>query len=200
MGRKIGVFRRFNWYLIKKFSFGIKRNYPFRTSAVFARNYFKGIPINCIEIGTHRGESAEYLLNKNPNIIKIYCIDPYFEDWMTDGQPAPIHLAHAKKRLKRFGKKVEFIKKTSKDAADIFRDNSIDFIYIDGPDDYESIKKDIEDYYLKIKEKGIISGHDINRPSVTMAVLEFCRKYHHDLIIKEMDWIVVKKKSLHNDF
>ena len=36
-----------------------------------------------VEIGTCRAESTAFLLDKCPNIIKLYTIDPYkaYEDW-----------------------------------------------------------------------------------------------------------------------
>ena len=177
---------------MKKFHLGIKMNYPFRTSAIFVKKYFKGKSINCIEIGTHRGESAEFLLKTNPNIEKIYCIDPYEKEFIIDGKSASIHFKKAKKRLSKFNAK--FILKTSDDAVKLFSKNSIDYIYIDGLHTYEQVKKDIENYFLILKKGGIMSGNDIENPQITKALCEFCCKYKQFPIIKDMDWILIKNK------
>jgi len=187
----INPIRRINWFLMKKFQFGIKRKYPFRTSATFVKKYFKGKPINCIEIGTHRGESAEFLLRTNPNIQKIYCVDPYEKEFIIDGKSASIHFRKAKKRLSKFN--VKFVLKTSDEAVKLFKKNSIDYIYIDGLHTYKQVKKDIENYFPILKKGGIMAGNDIERPQIVKALFEFCKEKNQEPIIKEMDWIFIKK-------
>lgn len=196
LSKKINFLRKINWDLMKKFSFGLKRDYPFRTSTIFAKKYFKGKgDLIAIEIGTHRGESAEYLLNKMPCIKRLYCVDPYDKNFVLDGEFAPIHFNVAKKRLKKFSHKCEFIKKTSDNALKILKQKGIkaDFIYIDGLHTYEQVKRDIENYFPLVKKEGIISGHDIQDKEVTKAIFEFCCKNRIIPLIREMDWIIVKK-------
>jgi predicted O-methyltransferase YrrM len=41
-----------------------------------------------------------------------------------------------------------------------FNDNSISAIFIDGDHSYSGVKKDLENWYPKIKPGGIVSGHD----------------------------------------
>lgn len=187
----INPIRKINWFLMKKFHFGIKRNYPFRTSATFVKKHFKGKPIICIEIGTHRGESAEFLLKINPNIEKLYCIDPYEKEFIIDGKPASIHFRKAKKRLSKFN--VRFILETSDDAVKHFKKNSIDYVYIDGLHTYEQVKKDIENYFPILKKGGIMAGNDIGKPRIAKVLFEFCNKKKQEPIIKEMDWMFIKK-------
>ena len=198
MSGKINPLRKINWYLMKEFNFGLKRDYPFRTSTIFAKEYFKGKDnLIAIEIGTHRGESAEYFLNKIPFIKKLYCIDPYDKNFVIDGEFAPIHFNVAKKRLKKFSHKCEFIKETSDNALKILKQKEIkaDFVYIDGLHTYEQVKRDIENYFPLVKREGIISGHDIQNEEVTKAVFGFCCKNKIIPLIKEMDWIIIKKSK-----
>jgi hypothetical protein len=46
-------------------------------------------------------------------------------------------------------------------------------VFIDGDHSYEGVKKDLNNYYSKVKTGGIFSGHDINLQSVQQAVREF---------------------------
>lgn len=202
MSKKINFLRKINCYLMKKFNFGLKRNHPFRTSTIFAKEYFKDKDnLIAIEIGTHCGKSAEYFLNKIPFVKRLCCIDPYDKNYIIDGKPAPIHFNTAKKRLRKFSHKCEFIRETSDNAIKILNQRGIkaDFVYIDGLHTYEQVKRDIENYFLLVKEEGIISGHDIQDEKVTKAVVEFCFKNKIRLLIKEMDWIIIKKsENLHD--
>ena len=79
----------------------------------------------------------------------------------------------------------------------MFDDDSIDFIYIDGRHDYESIKLDLELYLPKLKNGGIIGGHDYNKknwPEVCRAVNEVIGEPHK--IFKDSSWIYKSKHSI----
>lgn len=161
-----------------------------------------------IEIGVHDGWHALDLMESLP-IQKLYLIDPYLEykDYYESvGNPRKTQKALnermevAKKITKKFGNRVEFIRKFSDDAAKHFKDNSIDFIYIDGNHQYEFVKKDIEAYYSKVKKGGIIGGDDYThspeteseRFGVFKAANEFFNKLKKDIFFYQRDWWVIK--------
>lgn len=56
------------------------------------------------------------------------------------------------------------IKKTSMEAAKDFEDESLDLVYIDAEHDYDSVNADISTWKHKIKNNGVLSGHDWNLP------------------------------------
>jgi predicted O-methyltransferase YrrM len=83
---------------------------------------------------------------------------------------------------------------TSDEAVTQFDDLSIDFIYIDGCHTYEAVKKDLQNYYPKIKHGGIISGHDYGGPTTpgtTKAVNEFFKTIPFKTY-KDYSWLYIK--------
>lgn len=130
-----------------------------------------------VEIGTARGEGAYYLLDKCPNISKLYTIDPYkeYRDWVGIIPQEQLNRYEdiAKRNLSKFGDKVEFIKTPSSEAKSRFQDNSLDFVFIDGDHSKNEVINDLLNYYPKLKSHGIIAIHDNNINDVREAVKEF---------------------------
>jgi predicted O-methyltransferase YrrM len=52
------------------------------------------------------------------------------------------------------------IRTYSKNAANLFRDKSLDFVFIDASHEYEDVRDDILSWLPKVKEGGVIAGHD----------------------------------------
>jgi hypothetical protein len=48
----------------------------------------------------------------------------------------------------------------SHEAADRFPDRYFDWIYLDADHSYDSVKRDLEAFWPKIKEDGLLLGHD----------------------------------------
>jgi len=70
------------------------------------------------------------------------------------------------KNLKRFGvDDVVTILNRSSEKCDDIPDESVDFLFIDGDHRYTQFKKDVQNWYPKIKKGGTISGHDCTGPS-----------------------------------
>jgi predicted O-methyltransferase YrrM len=62
-------------------------------------------------------------------------------------------------------------------AADRIADNSLDLVFIDANHSYDYVKKDIIKYTPKLKENGLLTGHDIDYPGVNQAVNEMIEHY-----------------------
>tara|TARA_R110001592_G_scaffold238122_1_gene497442 strand:+ start:79 stop:651 length:573 start_codon:yes stop_codon:yes gene_type:complete len=66
--------------------------------------------------------------------------------------------------------------------ASQFADNSIDFVYLDADHKYEPVKEEIEAWFPKVKQGGILAGHDYTERShieefgVIPAVDEFIQR------------------------
>ena len=122
-----------------------------------------------IEVGVWKGRSACYMaveiINSNKN-IKFDCIDT----WIINTDPVianefkcyePLSIYDIfEKNIEPVKHIINPIKALSYNAPDMYEDNSIDFVFIDASHDYESVKKDIVAWYPKVKQNGIISGHD----------------------------------------
>lgn len=74
-------------------------------------------------------------------------------------------------------------------AAGLSDDQSIDFVFIDGSHDYDSVAADIAAWLPKIKPGGIIGGHDAGYASVAKAYGE---AFHEVEIIEGCWWHIVE--------
>ena len=137
------------------------------------------------EIGTCRAESTAYLLERCPNIIKLYTIDPYkaYDDWNGEITQDTVDnfMKIAKKNLKPYGDRVQMIRKTSADASaminTIVDKAEFDFIFVDGDHSYEATLADCEAYYPFLKKGGFFCGHDYSSiEAVHRAVSDFREK------------------------
>jgi len=80
----------------------------------------------------------------------------------------------------------------STQAAEMYSDESLDFVFIDADHSYESVREDIECWYPKVKKGGIIAGHDYIDifPGVEEAVREmFDTRYE----VKHTTWYHFKE-------
>jgi len=138
-----------------------------------------------IEIGTCRAESTAFLLEKCPNITKLYTVDPYkaYNDWNGEITQDTLNKFEkiAKKNLKQYGDRFQMIKETSLDAATKiaaeFKEPQFDFIFVDGDHSYETTLADCEAYYPLLKKGGFFCGHDYSSiQDVNKAVNDFREK------------------------
>lgn len=119
-----------------------------------------------VEVGTWKGMSAAYMaveiVNSGKN-IKFDCVDTW--EYLDSQKEIPKNAFENLYDI--FLKNIEPVKHVitpvraiSWEAAQKYADNSLDFVFIDAAHDYESVKKDINAWYPKIKKEGILAGHD----------------------------------------
>lgn len=166
-----------------------------RPMITFLKDYYKSDDLTGVEIGVGLGNNAESIL-KTLSIRKLFLIDPYLsyhENGRLITQSAKSILI-AKNRLSNFEDKIKFIYKKSFEALTLVP-NNLDFVYIDGNHEYDSVKQDIQLYYPKIKEDGVIGGHDFSSDffGLCKAVFEFVNNNNLNLCGKKIDWWVTKQ-------
>lgn len=128
-----------------------------------------------VEIGCWEGKSTVCMANKIKNIkknIKFYAIDI----WEPYQQGELVWKANYEKYLKNIEPVKDYINTIKGDSCEVskqFADKSVDFIFIDGNHHYDFIKRDIEAWYPKLKEGGVIAGHDTEWESIRKAVAEY---------------------------
>ncbi len=117
------------------------------------------------EIGVESGAFSEVLLKANPK-LHLYSIDPWTANAydpdnygvVREQKEFDVLYGEAKTRLAPYN--CTILKKGSLDAAKVFEDNSLDFVYIDANHDFPNITNDIHTWKKKVRIGGIISGHD----------------------------------------
>jgi hypothetical protein len=156
------------------------------------------LPRNCtgVEIGTLYGDFASEI-RRLINPAQLILIDPYKKNDKNYGiylncSPTAYSTEDDYQNLVRrfepelISGKVKIIRDFSYSAVVDFPDNSIDFCYIDGSHLKEDVKRDLNDWLPKVKEGGLILGHDyIVAPDfgVIEAVNEFCEEHRFEMII-----------------
>jgi len=124
-----------------------------------------------IEIGSYAGASAELISNY---VGEITCCD-IWEQYIT----SPSRASRVYKEFlltKERNKNIIEIKKESSKLANEYSDDFFDMVYIDADHSYRSVKTDISSWFKKVKQGGIICGHDYCMDGVKKSVDEFFKK------------------------
>ena len=116
------------------------------------------------EVGVKFGRTTFFLLDNSLDLV-IYSID-------TD-----ISMFYNNEVKEKYKDRLIPIQGFSYDVANQLPDNSMDLIFIDADHSYNSVKKDILEYTPKLKDHGILAGHDIDYPGVNKAVNELIKEF-----------------------
>ena len=139
-----------------------------------------------VEVGVDRGEFASVFLDRWIG-----------DEWwgIDDYQPYPempydrtADFLFAVERLKPHAGRVKLVKLGSAEASELFAPGTVDFVYIDGAHDYDSVHRDLRLWLPKLSDRGILAGHDFDdqHPDVIRAVTEFGREIGQDVYITKV--------------
>jgi len=165
-----------------------------RPAILFIKKYFKDKLITGLELGVKLGKNSESIL-KELNIQTLYLIDAW-DDYVANEITKEGQKRHYLLTLKKFkdDNRVKIIKGFSENIVHRFDNESLDFVYIDGNHSYDFVYQDITIWSKKVKQNGIISGHDIfNFNDVLSAVKKWSIKNQYNFFIKPPDWYIIKK-------
>ncbi len=155
-----------------------------------------------VEIGCWRGMSLSFFLVEAKNSgknIKVIGID-HFRGSMGEGilqfQASTENIeSECRRNAAKAGYPFEIIRCSSTEAARRFTDGTLDYVFIDGSHDYDSVIADIRAWRPKIKSIGIIAGHDINQYQVEQAVKESIGEVEVVPFSREPHWSDCWRKS-----
>jgi len=132
-----------------------------------------------VEIGCWKGKSTTFMADKIKNSgkkIQFNAVD-IWEPFVQENMEWSVSFDEFLRNIEPLKEYINVIKADSCEASKQFADKSVDFIFIDANHQYEYIKKDIEHWFPKLKDGGVIAGHDLQFEGVTRAVKEFFGEY-----------------------
>lgn len=141
------------------------------------------------EVGFDRGVWGDLFMSRWIG-HEYYGVDSYapYPEMPFDREP-DYHLAL--ERMARHSDRFKLLKLRSIDAARLFPRGALDFIYIDGAHDYESVTTDLEAWYPALSEHGILAGHDwTDKPiheGVKRAVTQFANDIRRDIYLTTVE-------------
>tara|TARA_X000001036_G_scaffold405699_1_gene413864 strand:+ start:39 stop:797 length:759 start_codon:yes stop_codon:yes gene_type:complete len=149
-----------------------------------------------VEVGVLEGKNALSIYN-NLNIRKLYLVDPW-KEWKEQDLAGNQIILHDQKEhdlnyqqvknLFSEKKNVEILRMTSLEASKLIENSSLDFVYLDGDHSYNSVMSDLNYWYPKLKEFGVMCGDDFGHISgrgVIKAVNQFIFEKKLSLITGE---------------
>lgn len=137
-----------------------------------------------VEVGAWFGKSTAYMAQKitNHDTLNFYAVDTWQGAKESETQKKIVK-EHNNNIFPAFWQNmvnceiqnyVKPIQLESTQAAKSFKDESIDFVFIDASHTYEAVLNDIKAWFPKVKFGGIIAGHDYHpKFGVIQAVNEF---------------------------
>lgn len=187
----------------------INHNFDRECLPEFLKNNYLKDNINILEIGVFEGSYSLKIYQTFLN-SSLYLLDTWKtndNDFYYSVRPNTVENAFAVAKSRFENKdKVFFIIENSKIAHQKYNDNFFDWIYIDADHSYDAVKNDLQNWYPKLKNKGIMSGHDwdanpnmqeYNMFGVQKAITEFIGDKSIDLNLTNekyhKSWFFVKE-------
>lgn len=156
-----------------------------------------------VELGVYKGKFTVALAKRAPN-MKIYGVDAWsYYDGYDDYTKYDIENEAQKETIRKTQDKpsVQLIKGWSTDVVKQFEDNSLDYIFIDANHQFEFVVEDLKAWVPKVKEGGIVMGHDYFHMSklnfgVVPAVNGWVETHHIKHLFlwndKVLSWMYIK--------
>ena len=124
-----------------------------------------------VEVGVAHGRSILYMASQLVRLGKTRC-----QLWGVDPWPARDGDGWYGRSIYRIAREpasevemLRLVRATSLQGARLFAPRSLQFVFLDGLHDYESVREDIEAWSPKVERGGILAGHDYTRDSRRVA-------------------------------
>lgn len=145
-----------------------------------------------VELGAWKGRSSAFLVveakNKSPD-INIHIVDTWLGSEEHTEEMKDNLYQKFKSNMARLDGLYKEHRMTTNEAVHLFKDESLDGVFIDADHSYEAVKKDIDDWMPKVRKGGILAGHDYIQTfsGVVKAVNESFPNM--DFMVGEQCWI-----------
>ena len=131
-----------------------------------------------VEVGCFSGVSSRTIAL---HCGLLHCVDP----WSWDAVAQAEQMFDA--MLSDYPNIIK-VKLPSVEAAKLYADHSLDFVYVDADHAYASVVEDITAWKNKVKQGGFIAGHDSYMPEVLQAVRDCLGEPDH--FFTDTSWLV----------
>lgn len=159
-----------------------------------------------VEVGSFMGQSSAimaYLIEKSGKEITFDCVDLFEISEFSDHEHEGYINTFGGDMFKAFGVNLDIAglskyinkayKGTSLDTARLYKDMSVDVVYLDASHKYEDVKDDILAWWPKIKINGYLAGDDFDQKDVARAVKEVFNDYEEGGVFKNYGTWYAKK-------
>lgn len=133
---------------------------------------------NHVEIGSYLGASACFIsrglrLVSSNREARLYCVDTWMNDAMTEGQRDTYE--EFSENTRPYGGMIIPLRARSEEAAAGLL-AKVDFLFVDGDHSYEGVSSDIRSWFPKLSAGAVVVFHDYGwAEGVKRAVAEFVR-------------------------
>ncbi len=131
-----------------------------------------------VEVGCFSGVSSRVL---SLHCGLLHCVDPWFLGAETQAEQMFDAMLPDYPNIVK-------VKLPSVEAAKLYADHSLDFVYVDADHAYASVVEDINAWKKKVKQGGFIAGHDSYMPEVLQAVRDCLDEPDH--FFTDTSWLV----------
>ena len=151
-----------------------------------------------VEVGVRAGEFSKWILG-HCSVAMMHMVDPWeLQDKKLYHDISNRDQKHQDKLYNNLNDymdtphrgRYQLHRGYSVEKAKDFKDNSLDFVYLDARHDYAGVKEDLEAWWPKLKQGGLFAGHDFvpdgnlkeGAFGVQKAVWEFCSLKHKEYL------------------
>lgn len=137
-------------------------------------------PAHFVEVGSWRGRSASFMaveIINSQKDIDFDCVDHWLgsigakmrdDPDVVSGKLFDIFLNN----IRPVADRIKVVRSLSAEAAHLYQDDSLDFVFIDAGHEYPDVSADIKAWWPKVKPGGVFAGDDYYGQGVKRAVNE----------------------------
>jgi len=151
-----------------------------------------------VEVGVAGGKMSKFICESCPD-IKLYSVDAWtlFPDAIGYTQEKMDKLYEKTKSKLSYFSNNQIVRAWSMDAVKQFKNNSLDFVYIDAAHDYKNVYQDIREWSKKVRKGGLVCGDDYIFPEDLPKDNEAFNNSKYAVKKAVIDWVKVNNiKSL----